>query len=128
MAIYAGTRDGKNYGFYISTEGLTDYVEISEEEHRELLNSQTVGKVIAFHKGAKPTLEDAPEPTAEEKLKSEKRKLMKYPDETDYIVTKCVEQGLDIETEYAGVKAKRQAARDRINEIEALLSESSRLI
>ena len=53
---------------------------------------------------------------------------MKYLDETDYIVIKCVEQGLDIETEYAGIKAKRQAARDRINEIEALLSESSRLI
>ena len=38
--------------------------------------------------------------------------------ETDYRIIKCAEQGLDLETEYPGLKAQRQAKRDLINQIE----------
>ena len=42
-----------------------------------------------------------------------------YLNETDYAIIKCMELGLDLETEYPGLKAKRQAARDTVNSSEA---------
>ena len=42
-----------------------------------------------------------------------------YLQSTDYAVIKCLERGLDIETEYPGLKTQRQAARDAINTAEA---------
>lgn len=44
----------------------------------------------------------------------------RYLDETDYAVIKCAESGLDLETEYPGLKAERQSKRDIINEAEAM--------
>ncbi len=65
------------------------------------------------------------EPTEEEllgrTLRAELDEKERYLSDTDYIVIKCMEQGLDMETEYPGVKAKRQEARDRINGIRSKL-------
>lgn len=66
--IFAGTMDGENYGFYLpdavlDEEGnvrLLDFVILTNKKHMELMNGQGLGKVITFHKGAKPTLQDPP--------------------------------------------------------------------
>ena len=65
----------------------------------------------------------APEPTEEELAIQAKQEEIaeakQYLNETDYAVIKCMENGLDLETEYPGLKAKRQAARDTVNSSEA---------
>ena len=65
----------------------------------------------------------APEPTEEELAIQAKQEEIteakQYLNETDYAVIKCMEQGLDLETEYPGLKAERQAKRDLINANEA---------
>ena len=45
-----------------------------------------------------------------------------YLSKTDYAVIKCAETGLDLETEYPGLKTERQAKRDLINQYEAQLA------
>ncbi len=71
-----------------------------------------------------------PKPEPEEPVLSEEEKqkqeleeaIMEAKDylrDTDYAVIKCTELGLDLETEYPGLKAKRQAARDKVNASEA---------
>ncbi len=65
----------------------------------------------------------APEPTEEELAIQAKQEEIaeakQYLNETDYAVIKCMENGLDLETEYPGLKAQRQAKRDLINANEA---------
>ena len=64
-----------------------------------------------------------PEPTEEELAIQAKQEEIteakQYLNETDYAVIKCMENGLDLETEYPGLKAQRQAKRDLINANEA---------
>ena len=38
--MFAGTKDGKSYGFYLDKDGLKDYVELTEAEHMALLEGQ----------------------------------------------------------------------------------------
>lgn len=65
--IYAGTKNGIDYGFYLENEGLQNVFELTDEEHTDLLEGQsTGGKIIVFHSDKKPTLEDPPAPTPEE--------------------------------------------------------------
>ena len=68
----------------------------------------------------------APEPTEEEQaIQAELDAIAlakQYLDETDYAVIKCLERGLDLETEYPGLKAERQAKRDLINQKEASIA------
>ena len=52
-----------------------------------------------------------------QKLQSELHKLEDYLESTDYMVVKCMERGLDMQTEYPLDYQKRQDARDRINEM-----------
>lgn len=54
-------------------------------------------------------------------LIDEKATLENYLNRTDYIVVKCTELGLDVETEYPEKLEKRKNARIRINEIDELL-------
>lgn len=60
------------------------------------------------------------EVTAKEQLEATILEAKRYLDKTDYRVIKCAEQGLDLETEYPGLKAERQGKRDIINEAESL--------
>lgn len=55
----------------------------------------------------------------QEELESTIAEAKAYLSETDYAVIKCGELGLDLETEYPGLKAERQAKRDLINQAEA---------
>ena len=65
--IFVGTKDGKDYGFYLERDGLKDLVELTDEEHMALMDGQADGNVIVFHKGGKPTLE-APLPPSDDEL------------------------------------------------------------
>lgn len=68
----------------------------------------------------------APEPTEEELAIQAKQEEIteakQYLNETDYAVIKCMENGLDLETEYPGLKAQRQAKRDLINSNESAIA------
>lgn len=64
--VYAGTKDGTTYGFYLDSDGLQNVFELTDEEHMALLDGQAAGKVITFHADEAPTLEDPPDPTTDE--------------------------------------------------------------
>ena len=59
-----------------------------------------------------------------QKLKSELSQLEDYLNETDYMVIKCMERGLDMKSEYPLDYQKRQDARERINEIREELTDA----
>ena len=65
---------------------------------------------------------EEPELSPEEKQKQELEEQIwekkDYLNDTDYAVIKCIELGIDLDTEYPGLKAKRQEARDAINAAE----------
>ena len=109
--IYAGTKDGKSYGFYLEKDGLLDdYVELTNEEHMALMDGQAEGKCIVFHSGEKPTLEAPPPPTEAEKAQQRIEELKTYLAETDYVAIK-ISEGAASTDGYADVLEKRQAAR-----------------
>lgn len=56
----------------------------------------------------------------EEQIKEEIVQLKNFLTETDYIYPKCLELGLDVETEYFEVVKQRKAARARIQELEGV--------
>lgn len=72
--IFVGTKNGKDYGFYLERDGLKDVVELTDEEHMSLVDAQAEGKVIVFHKGAKPTLEEPSPPSDDELAKAARQK------------------------------------------------------
>lgn len=117
--IYAGTKDGEHYGFYLEKGGLSDYVELTRDEHMALMDGQASGKVITFHKGAKPTLEAPPPPTEAEKARQRIGGLKTFLSQTDYVAIKIAE-GAASADDYADVLAKRKAARTEINELETV--------
>ena len=120
--MFAGTKDGVSYGFYLEADGLLDdYVELSSEEHMALMDGQATGKQIVFHPGEKPTLEDPPPPTEAEKAGMEIQELKSFLSETDYVAAKIAE-GEATADEYADVLSKRRTARVRINELEAVIA------
>lgn len=55
-------------------------------------------------------------------LKRELESLEKYLEDTDYMVIKCMERGLDMKYEYPKDYVDRQNARNRINEIREILN------
>ena len=72
--IYVGTKDGKDYGFYLEKEGLKNYVELTDEERMALMDAQAEGKVIVFHEGEKPTLQAPPPPSDDDLAKEARQK------------------------------------------------------
>lgn len=123
--MLVGTTDGINYGFYLedSKDKLIDYIEITDEEHTELIDGQAYGKRIVFHgTESKPTLEEPLPPTEKELAEKEIYELKEYLAETDYIAAKLAE-GVATKEEYAEELTKRAEARARINELEVVLSE-----
>lgn len=105
--IFAGTKDGKNYGFYLPDSvvgengeiNLSDYVILTDEEHIALMDGQTGGKVIKFHKGAKPTLENQAEPDDEELASIIRQKRNSLITETEWRIQRYNQQlSLGIET------------------------------
>ncbi|MBR1403473.1 MAG: hypothetical protein IJ558_04795 [Treponema sp.] len=123
--MLAGTMDGESWGFYFddAKDKLKKYIEITREEHTALMDGQAHGKVITFHEDKKPTLEDPPPPTEAEIAEQKIRELKNYLSETDYAAIKIAEGAADA-GDYAEVLAKRKAAREEINEQEAVVQNS----
>lgn len=67
------------------------------------------------------TITPPPEPSAKEKLEQEMYQLEAYLKNTDYMAIKCGERGLSMANEYPNEFYRRQACRDRINEIREAL-------
>ena len=57
-------------------------------------------------------------------LDKEMNDLKRYLSETDYMAVKCAEKGISMASAYPEEYVKRQQARDRINEIRAILGEA----
>ena len=72
--IYVDTKDGKDYGFYLEKDGLQNVVELTDNEHMALMDGQAEGKVIVFHEGEKPTLEEPPPPSDDDLAKEARQK------------------------------------------------------
>lgn len=117
--IYCGTKDGESFGFYLESDGfIGNYFELTEKEHMKLINGQSKGKVIVFHKDKKPTLEEF-NPTEKEKAQQEISELELYLKKTDWYAIRFADTGEEIPKE---IKQKRQDARDRISELRNILS------
>ena len=97
---------------------LLDFVILTNKEHMELMDGQGTGKVIAFHKGAKPTLEDPPPPGEEQIAEQIRRKRDSLIDKVEWRIQRYQQQiALGVETndsqEYYGkLLAYVQALRD----------------
>lgn len=76
-----------------------------------------------------PILVDPPQPTEEEiAIEANKKEIedaKDYLNRTDYAVIKCLEKGLDLDTEYPGLRDLRQQARDKVNAAEAQIQSLS---
>lgn len=124
--VFAGTKDGENYGFYLPDSvvdadgnvGLSDYVALTEEEHIALIDGQSQGKIITFHEGGKPTLENPPEPNDEELAKQIRARRDYLIEAVEWRVQRYQQQSaLGIETndsreDYAAVLEYVQKLRD----------------
>lgn len=125
--IFAGTMDGESYGFYLPDSAvdaesgkvkLLDFVVLTPAEHMALMDGQGAGKVITFHKGAKPTLEDPPPPTDEELAARVRQKRDALIDGIEWRIQRYQQQSaLGVETtdsteSYAAILAYMQALRD----------------
>ena len=102
-------------GFYL--EQIENSVEITDSYWKELLEGQSQGKQIASDENGYPILKEQPPPTQEEIDSIELISLKAYLSSTDYIYPKCLELGLDVNTEYSTIIAKRKATRVRIQEL-----------
>lgn len=110
MKYYAGTVDGKDYGFYLNTEKLQNgWIEVSEEVHDQLIkDANENGKIIKFENNKIPYLIDYI-PTEEEKEKYIRNLRNNYLYSTDkYLLSDfpISEEELNI------IKSYRQYLRD----------------
>ncbi len=102
-------------GFHLNhIEGST---EITDEYWQELLEGQSQGKQIVSDEQGYPILMDYV-PSQEELDAQEIDRLKAYLAETDYIYPKCLELGLDVNTEYAEIVQKRKDARQKIQDFD----------
>lgn len=122
---YFGTPDGTDYGFYLEKDGLTSYVEVSEENWQSLIQQANDNqKAITADSNGNPVLTDLAEIelTEEEKIQNEITELKQYLESTDYIACKLAE-GVATAEEYADELIKRAETRAKINELEVTLVE-----
>ena len=81
-------------------------------------NAYTIAQVEAYLAEHPEHLLDAEAIEAERQKQQELSSLKTYLADTDYIYPKCLELGLDVNTEYAEVVEQRKNARARIQELE----------
>ena len=82
-------------------------------------NAYTIAQVEAYLAEHPEHLLDAEAIDAERQRQQELSSLKAYLASTDYIYSKCLELGLNVDTEYADVVSQRKLARNRIQELEA---------
>lgn len=108
---------------FVINVNLNDYYSGYNVVPKEIdpFNQYDINEVRAYCK-ANPLMVYAEHPLEYQKnLLIEMRRLKQYLAETDYMVVKCSERGLSMASEYPEDYAKRQKARDRINEISEIL-------
>ena len=128
--VFAGTKDGDSYGFYLPDSvvdkdgnvSLRDYVTLTNDEHMALMDAQAEGKVIVFHADKKPTLEDPPPPTDEELAQQIRSKRDALIESVEWRIQRYQQQcalGIkpnDSAESYASLLAYVQALRDVTNQ------------
>ena len=114
--MLAGTKDGKNWGFYFDDQKdlLQKSIYLTDEEHMALFEGQCHGEVIKFHEDRKPTLEEPEPPSEEEIAKGRMFELQTYLKNTDWYAMRKADEGKEIPTD---VKKKRADVRAEISEI-----------
>ena len=110
--MYAGTKDGKNYGFYLTNDGLKHAVELTGAEHMALMDGQSAGKVIVFYPDKKPTLKEPSEPTTQETAAAQIAEYQKLLNDTDWYAVRKTETGQEIP---ADILEQRKNAREAIS-------------
>lgn len=88
-----------------------DAVEITANQHRELIEGQSQGKLIQADANGFPVLADPPAPNPQIQINVE---ALAYLASTDWYVIRKQETGVEIP---ADILAKRQEARDSIVEV-----------
>ena len=110
--MYAGTKDGKDYGFYLTNDGLKHAVELTGAEHAALIDGQGTGKVIVFYPDKKPTLEEPSGPAARETAAARMAEYQRLLSGTDWYVVRHAETGQEIP---ADILEQRKNAREAIS-------------
>lgn len=110
MAKYYKKKDGSAWLNFKPTENLNDYVEITEKQWNNHIQS------IKNHQPSEPALK-----------RREIAQLKSFLSSTDWIITKIAEETdpeeiASLRSKYASVITERKAARARINELEAELN------
>lgn len=118
--IYYGIKENKDfYGFYLSTDDLTTYVELSDDEHYQLMvEANKQNKKIVADENGYPILVDYPEPTDKEKAEREIQSLQSYLTSTDWYAIRFADTGESVPPD---IKAERQKARERISELRKIV-------
>ena len=81
-------------------------------------NAYTIAQIEAYLAEHPEHLLYAEAIEAERQRQQEITSLKAYLADTDYIYPKCLELGLNVDTEYADVVAQRKLARTRVQELE----------
>ena len=110
---YYGTNNGKEYGFTTQQDFFTQAVEVTENDYQALLKGQSNGQCIIAVDG-KPVLQEVDTTPTVAQLIAEQQEIL---DTTDWYVTRHAETGKEIPAE---ILTKRQAARDKINELRSV--------
>lgn len=111
---YYGTDNGINYGFSSKQNRFKQSVEISDAEHRALLDGQANGKRIATAEDGHPYLSEYDNTPSKEQEIAE---LQRYLDSTDWYAIRYAETGTEIPDD---ITKKRQETRDKISELRSV--------
>lgn len=86
-----------------------DAVEITREQHADLMDAHSQGKLIAANDNGAPIAIDPPPPSAEAIAAAARAKRDRLLNETDWVVIKAAEAGEQVPDQW---RAYRQALRD----------------
>lgn len=113
---YYGTKDGKDYGFYLEEDGLISYKTISDTDWQDYISQANQdGKELSHDENGNPIIIDRII-SEEEKKNQELQNAYSYLRQTDYVAAKLAE-GVATKEEYSEILTKRAEARKRINEL-----------
>ena len=114
---YVIKRTETDYAINCDAQGNGGYNVVPKEVDPH--NAYTIEQVEAYLAEHPEHLIDVEAIEAERQKQQEVTSLKAYLAETDYIYPKCLELGLNVDTEYAEVVQQRKDARLRVQELEA---------
>ena len=117
MTSFVIKRSATDYVINCDAQGNGGYNVVPKEVDPH--NAYTIEQIEAYLAEHPEHLLDAEAIEAERQKQQELSSLKSYLADTDYIYPKCLELGLNVDTEYADVVSQRKLARNRIQELEA---------